>query len=1051
MITFALPVPTGTCSHAPGSEARGFVNDGARRLGTRSEPCPLVGLCLGGGVLATSGAVRHRLRLWHAHPSGSRRATARGGGAGRCRAVAAHALAGATVAVVDKTEPEDAAAASSAASLDAPWLLRHVVSLRQEGRATGEQLAARFFGATAERGIELYPKQEEAIREVFGDSHVALSTPTGSGKSLVAVAMLFRAVVESGRAYYTCPIKALVSEKFFELCKAFGPELVGMCTGDVTINSRAPIICCTAEVLANVALRDGPAARVDFVVMDEFHYFSDKERGYAWEVPLLRLLRTRFLLMSATMGFNEALYNAVERISGRLVKVVTSKDRPVPLDWSYMERNIYDGIAELIQDGKVPAYIVNFTQREAADVATTLTDTKRFRCTDEKRKELECLIRDFNFDTPYGSHIRKLLLNGIGLHHAGLLPKYRLLVERLAQAGKLTCICGTDTLGVGVNVPIRTVLFTKLCKFDGEETVILPARDFHQIAGRAGRRGFDTQGSVVAVPPLHVVENIRVKAKMQNEKKKKDKEKFRSLMMDEPNKNYKKWDVRTFEKLQQSDPEPLTSQFQLSQGAVLALLQGAQVHHRDGGAELRDFVASAQCPEDRKEFWAEQALSYTKALMDTGLVSQNDAGAYEVSEALQEDFILLQDVSLFVVDVLPLIQWSCGTDASTYATAILSIAEAVCEGPKPILKALSSIQFFRNLNKSRKQGKSYDEGRQEASQEEYRKPLPGGQDLLDAYDSFLKRHPWVDRGALQPKAIALEMWEAQFTFSEYITRLSKKDKFKAAERQEGLLLRYLMQVHKTLRHNVPEEFKTDEVLEIEAFLLDAISSTDSSLLKEWEALKLLEAQGAKPSSDVAEEGTVGGDTSETKASAAWKIILQAEEAAKGDGVLGISIEEASRPEPDREEAAVGERPETDLELRSLRSRVRVEARRLARQLARGDFRGALRGLWVARRGGGEEGEWDVESLKAAAASRRVKHDGSGRGVQVVELEELDDGFGAVVEFYATAEARGGGDDFDDEDSGTGEQEFGEVVFSLEVSARWPANPFEPLLELISFA
>jgi superfamily II RNA helicase len=174
--------------------------------------------------------------------------------------------------------------------------------LPDPNEATPDALLDAFVTWVSDRALELYPAQEEAVLELLAGKHVVLATPTGSGKSLVAAAHLFRALASGGRGVYTCPIKALVSEKFFELCELFGPERVGMMTGDASINREAPILCCTAEILANMALCEGAAADVTDVVMDEFHFYSDPDRGVAWQVPLLTLPRVQFLLMSATLG-----------------------------------------------------------------------------------------------------------------------------------------------------------------------------------------------------------------------------------------------------------------------------------------------------------------------------------------------------------------------------------------------------------------------------------------------------------------------------------------------------------------------------------------------------------------------------------------------------------------------------------------------------------------------------------------------------------------------------------------------------------------------------
>ncbi|CAJ1350415.1 unnamed protein product, partial [Effrenium voratum] len=752
-----------------------------------------------------------------------------------------------------------------------PWLRRYLVEAKASGLQRMHEL---FLDAVQEKGLKLYPKQFEAIEQVFGHCHVVLNTPTGSGKSLVATAMLFRAACERKRAYYTCPVKALVSEKFFALCKDFGSQLVGMATGDVSINSQAPVVCCTAEVLANVALREGESATLSYAVMDEFHFYADRGRGYAWEVPLFRLPQVTFLLMSATMGENPELYANVRAYTGREVHLVNSEDRPVPLDWSYSFKSVRDAILDLVSQKRSPVYVVSFTQQDAATLAQSLVAKEFAPTAEEKLRNAEAL-RSTSFDSPYGDSIRALLLNGIGLHHAGLLPKYRLLVEQMAQNGLLTCICGTDTLGVGVNVPIRSVLFTQLCKYNGEITALLSARDFHQIAGRAGRKGFDTEGSVVAVPPPHEVYNLQLEKEIQAAPSKKEKERLKRRLRS-PKGNFVQWNQETFEELSQASPEALRSQFQLSQGHVLSLLQGAQEHDRDGRQELDQLIGLSLCGKKQKEHWTSQVELYIKALSAAGLVEHQN-GDLKVETTLQRDFLLMEDVSLFLVDLLPLLQWTYSAEPLKLARAVLSVVEAVCEGPIPVLRAQARVK-----------------GRKEPR-------LPCEDLVLPAYDAFLKRHPWVDRDALQPKAIALEMYDDHLSFNDFLKQLSRVDKTKRSTRQEGLLLRYLSQVHKTMRHNIPDEFKSEEVLEIEAYLLAVINSTDSSLLREWEALKVLESMDFESNPEAA--------------------------SALAERSLDDALPLAA---------------ETELDFRTLRARARVETLRFARYLATGRWREAAK-------------------------------------------------------------------------------------------------------------
>ncbi len=371
--------------------------------------------------------------------------------------------------------------------------------------ADPDALYAAFSEWAGEQGLTLYPHQDEALIELVSGANVILSTPTGSGKSLVATAAHFAALAARARSYYTAPIKALVSEKFFALCEVFGPDNVGMMTGDGSVNGGAPIICCTAEVLANIALRDGADADADVVIMDEFHYYADPDRGWAWQVPLIELPRAQFLLMSATLGDVTRFERDLTRRTGRPTSVIASAERPVPLTFRFVLEPLHETITELLQTGQAPVYVVHFTQAAAIEQAQALMSINV--CSRAEKDAIAEMIGRFRFAAGFGKTLSRLVRHGIGVHHAGMLPRYRRLVETLAQAGLLKVICGTDTLGVGINVPIRTVLFTSLSKYDGSVVRLLQAREFHQIAGRAGRAGFDDVGSVVVQAPEHVIAN----------------------------------------------------------------------------------------------------------------------------------------------------------------------------------------------------------------------------------------------------------------------------------------------------------------------------------------------------------------------------------------------------------------------------------------------------------------------------------------------------------------------------------------------------------------
>jgi len=335
--------------------------------------------------------------------------------------------------------------------------------LAPENPIPSDEALEKFFAWLEASGIEPYDHQEEAIIELFSDKNVILNTPTGSGKSLVALAVHYRGLCLGRTTYYTVPIKALANEKFLSLCKTFGAEQVGLVTGDASVNADAPIICCTAEVVSNIALREGHLAKIDDLIMDEFHYYSDRDRGIAWQVPLLTLPQTRFCLMSATIGETSKFQKGLTTLTDADTILVQSDQRPVPLEFEYSETPLEQKVEELVVANKAPIYLVHFTQNSTAQSANNLV-SKNLLSKEERAQLTEALV-GIKFSSPYGKDLRRLLSNGIGVHHAGLLPKYRILIEKLAQKGLLKVICGTDTLGVGVNVPNSVSMTEKIQRF----------------------------------------------------------------------------------------------------------------------------------------------------------------------------------------------------------------------------------------------------------------------------------------------------------------------------------------------------------------------------------------------------------------------------------------------------------------------------------------------------------------------------------------------------------------------------------------------------------
>lgn len=701
------------------------------------------------------------------------------------------------------------------------------------GRPQVDAVLDRFLAAGAERGLELYAEQEEAILELYAGKNVILATPTGSGKSLVAAALHYKALCAGERSVYTCPIKALVNEKFLALCRDFGPENVGMMTGDASVNLDAPVLCCTAEVLANIALAGGARAQaVKAVIMDEFHYYSDAERGTAWQVPLLTLPGARFLLMSATLGATDFFERELTRLTGMPSVTVRSDHRPVPLAFEYSETPLAERVAQVLREQRAPAYLVHFTQREASESAQALMSLDI--CTREEKAVLAQELEGVKFNSPYGKEMKRWLRHGIGVHHAGLLPKYRILVEQLAQKGLLKLICGTDTLGVGINVPIRTVLFTQLWKYDGKKAAILAVRDFRQIAGRAGRKGFDERGYVIAQAPGHVIENKRAEEKAAG-----NPQKLRKLVKSRAPEGAVGWDSRTFERLQTAPPEALGSKFAVSHGMLLLVLSRSG----DGCRAMQRLIAECHESPVKQAALRRRAWQLFRALTERGIVgiiprAERDAAGTKlrVNVALQDDFSLHQALSLYLLDTLPLLD----PTSPDYPFDVLTLCEAIVEDPDVILRRQVDRLKTEKMAELKAAGVEYEE--RLAKLEEVEHPKPLREFLYDTFNAFAAAHPWVEGENVRPKSIAREMYERYLSFADYIRAYG-------LERAEGVLLRHLSQVWKVLAQTVPDAVKTEEVAELEIYLRELIRGIDSSLLEEWERLKNPDWVAAEPESD----------------------------------------------------------------------------------------------------------------------------------------------------------------------------------------------------------
>jgi len=678
-----------------------------------------------------------------------------------------------------------------------------------------------FLDWAAARGLELYPHQEEALLAVASGDHVIVNTPTGSGKSLIAAAAHTVAMARGERSFYTAPIKALVSEKFFELSRTFGPARVGMLTGDAAVNHDAPIICCTAEILANMALREGERAEVGQVVMDEFHFIADPDRGWAWQVPLLELNRAQQILLSATLGDTTRFEVDLFRRSSRPVAVVRSATRPVPLHHEFRMDPLPEVLDELLTTDQAPIYLVHFTQAGAIEQAQSLMSLKL--ATRDEKDAIAAEIGAFRFSAGFGKVLSRFVRNGIGVHHAGMLPRYRRLVERLAQAGLLKVICGTDTLGVGINVPIRTVVLTSLSKFDGTQVRLLSAREFHQISGRAGRAGFDTSGRVVVMAPQHVIDNARSAAKALA-KAGGDPTKVRRQPKKKPPEGTVSWAEPTFTRLVGAAPEPLSAPLAVTHSMVLNVLD----RPGDGRGALHGLLSDNHDTEANRARHLVRAAEIEQALVDGGIVEEltepDDRGrTVRVTIDLQADFALNQPLAPFALAALDLLD----PESPTWALDVVSVIEAVLEDPRPVISSQVSKARGEAVSRMKADGLDYDQ--RMAELESVTHPRPLAELLEPMFEVYRGRHPWVAESPLSPKAVVREMWERAMGFADYV-------RFHQIARAEGTLLRYLTDAYRTLVKTVPEETKTDELIDLTEWLGELVRQVDSSLLDEWEAL-----------------------------------------------------------------------------------------------------------------------------------------------------------------------------------------------------------------------
>jgi hypothetical protein len=726
----------------------------------------------------------------------------------------------------------------------APGQLRPAESA--ESGADPDEIYEAFAAWAEAGGRPLYPHQDEAALSLVTGDNVVLATPTGSGKTMVAIAALYAGLATGRRAWYTAPVKALVSEKFFEMVDVFGADRVGMLTGDSSVNVDAPIICCTAEILAGVALRGGRDAEVGVAVLDEFHYYGDRQRGWAWQVPLLELPQTQFVLMSGTLGDITAVADDLTKRTGRQTALITGVQRPVPLHFEYHLYDVPEAVRRLVEADRAPVYVVHFTQAAAVEQAQGLVGLGLV--SREQRDRIAEVIGEFRFAKGFGRTLSRLVRAGIGVHHAGMLPRYRRLVERLAQAGLLAVICGTDTLGVGINVPIRTVLLTALAKYDGHRSRILNAREFHQIAGRAGRAGYDTDGYVTVLAPARAVEKAKAEAKAVAKAEKAGKPgkpggKASARKKAPAGKSADgeiSWTEQTFDKLVAAEPEALTPHLRITHMVVLAMLS----RDSDAAAALRELIESSHEPRRRQIQLIRRTIGIGRSLLDAGIVRRLEVPdargrRFVLTEDLQLDFALDQPLSPLALAAIELLD----SGADDYALDVISVIEATLPGPTPVLVAQRKRARDEAMAAMKADGLEYEERMNRLDAIDYPKPLA---DLMEAaYETYRRGHPWVAEYQVEPKSVIREMFSRAMTFSEYIAEYQ-------LGRSEGVVLRYLAQGYRALRRTVPVSARTEQLVDIISWIGELVRGVDSSLLAEWEAL-------AHPDEDEAGTGGAGGE------------------------------------------------------------------------------------------------------------------------------------------------------------------------------------------------
>ena len=363
------------------------------------------------------------------------------------------------------------------------------------------------------KNLEPYAIQEQAFDEIFAGKSLLVTVPTGTGKTMMAKSAIYKALQCGQTAVYTTPLRALTEEKYRELCEDFGEDKVGFATGDYKVRPEAPVQVVVAEILWNRIFSDRVNAPANVVIMDEGHYFNDFERGYVWEQSIIGLdPRSQLVILSATIGDPDRFCQWVYLTRRIEMSLVQSLERRVPLYHQYRESYLIEVAKELFAAGEVPAIVFTFGREQCFERARILKSCPRFT-TDEERVTISRLCDEALLDRGLAKELRPLLLHGIGVHHAGILPRYKQLVERLTLERLLKFVVSTETISAGINLPAKRVIFPELRKYVQKKARLLTSAEYHQMSGRAGRPQFDTEGVAITLAPEEVVQEIRKEMK----------------------------------------------------------------------------------------------------------------------------------------------------------------------------------------------------------------------------------------------------------------------------------------------------------------------------------------------------------------------------------------------------------------------------------------------------------------------------------------------------------------------------------------------------------